>query len=383
MKIPVYLDHHSTTPLDPRVLEEMMPYLTDRFGNASSVDHTYGSDAAASVEESRTRIARAIGARSSDIIFTSGATESNNLALIGVMNHYADQGNHMVTCVTEHKAILDTAKYLETTGKKVTYIPVSSDGNIDLVQLNNAITDKTVLISIMAANNEIGTIHDIAKIGKLAHDHGAIFHTDAAQAVGHIDMNVNDLNVDLLSLSAHKMYGPKGVGALYIRGVSPKIRTSPIIFGGGQEKQMRSGTHNVAGIVGFARALEIAVQEMHRENSQFSQWNALVRSELASFGIINGTLKNRLANNINMRFEGIESKAIINSISKEVAISAGSACTTQSTEPSHVLLALGLSESQAHSSIRLGFGRFNTSNEIDFVIKKIKSAITILEKIKT
>lgn len=382
MKIPVYLDHHSTTPLDPRVLEAMMPYLTEQFGNASSTDHKYGSDAASGVEDSRTRIAQAVGASPHDIVFTSGATESNNLALIGTMNHYADQGNHMITCVTEHKAILDTAKYLESVGKKVTYIPVDNEGNIDLDQLNEAITDKTVLISIMTANNEIGTIQDVAKIGKLAHSHGIIFHTDAAQAVGHIAMNVNELNIDLMSLSAHKMYGPKGVGALYVRGVSPKIRTSPIMFGGGQEKQIRSGTHNVAGIVGFARALEIAVQEMHKENTQFSVWNDLVRSELGQLGIVNGSLKNRLDNNINMRFEGTESKAIINTISNEVALSAGSACTTQSTEPSHVLLSLGLSESQAHSSIRLGFGRFNTLDEIDFAIKKIKSAITLLGRIK-
>lgn len=382
MKIPVYLDHHSTTPLDPRVLEAMMPYLTEQFGNASSTDHKYGADAASSVEKSRTRIAQAIGARPPDIIFTSGATESNNLALIGTMNHYSNQGDHMITCVTEHKAILDTAQYLESMGKKVTYIPVNSEGNIDLDQLNSAITDKTVLISIMTANNEIGTINDIAKIGKLAHAHGVIFHTDAAQAVGHMAINVNDLNVDLLSFSAHKMYGPKGVGALYVRGVNPRIRTSPIMFGGGQEKQMRSGTHNVAGIVGLSRALEIAVQEMHKENTQFSAWNARVRSELGQLGVVNGTLKNRLDNNINIRFEGIEGKAIINSISKEVAISAGSACTTQSTEPSHVLLSLGLSESQAHSSIRIGFGRFNTLEEIDFAINKIKSAITLLRKIK-
>jgi len=360
----------------------MMPYLTEQFGNASSTDHKYGADAASSVEESRTQIARAIGARSSDIIFTSGATESNNLALIGTMNHYSDRGDHMITCVTEHKAILDTAKYLESMGKKVTYIPVNNEGNIDFDQLNNAITDKTVLISIMTANNEIGTINDIAQIGKLAHVHGVIFHTDAAQAVGHIPINVNDLNVDLLSLSAHKMYGPKGVGALYVRGVSPKIRASPIMFGGGQEKQMRSGTHNVAGIVGLAHALEIAVKEMNKENAQFSVWNARVRDELGQLGIVNGTLENRLDNNLNMRFEGIEGKAIINSISKEVAISAGSACTTQSTEPSHVLLSLGLSESQAHSSIRLGFGRFNTLDEIDFAVEKIKSAITLLRKIK-
>jgi len=382
MKLPIYLDHHSTTPLDPRVLKEMMPYFTEKFGNASSSDHSYGSDAASGVEKSRTQIGRAIGARPSDIIFTSGATESNNMALIGTMNYCANRGNHLITCVTEHKAILDTAKYLESTGKKVTYIPVNYEGNIDIDQLSSAITDKTVLISIMTANNEIGTIHDIAKIGKLAHDCGVVFHTDAAQAVGHVPMDVNDMNIDLMSISAHKLYGPKGVGALYIRGVNPRIHTSPIIFGGGQEKQMRSGTHNVAGIVGFASALEFATREMYNENKRFSAWRSFVRSELEPFGVVNGTMENRLTNNLNMRFEGIESKAIINSISKDVAISAGSACTTQTTKPSHVLLSLGLSESQAHSSIRLGFGRFNTFAEINFAVHKIKSVITLLEKIK-
>ncbi len=382
MNLPVYLDHHSTTPLDPRVLESMMPYLTERFGNASSTDHTYGADASAGVEESRLKIAKAIGARPEDIVFTSGATESDNMALIGTMNHYADRGDHMITCVAEHKAVLDAARYLESIGKKVTHIPVDSEGNIDLGQLEAAITEQTVLISIMAANNEIGTIHDIASIGKLAHDRGVIFHTDAAQAVGHIDMNVEDMNIDLMSLSAHKLYGPKGVGALYTRGIRPRVRPSPIMFGGGQERSLRSGTHNVSGIVGFARALEIAILEMHHENEQFAAWSKLVRSELGKYGAVNGTLQNRLQHNVNMRFDGIEGKAVINSISKEVAISAGSACTTQVTEPSHVLLSIGLSEEQAHTSIRLGFGRFNTSDEIDFAIDKISSTITMLEKIR-
>lgn len=382
MKLPVYLDHHSTTPLDPRVLEAMMPYLTDKFGNVSSSDHTYGADAAAGVEEARTKIAKTLGARPEEIVFTSGATESNNIALIGTMTRYKNRGDHMVTCVTEHKAILDTAKHLESLGKKITYIPVNDEGNIDLGQLEDSITDRTVLISIMAANNEIGTIHNIVKIGKLAHDRGVIFHTDAAQAAGHIDLNVHDMNIDLMSISAHKLYGPKGVGALYIRGIAPRIKMSSIMFGGGQERNLRSGTHNVPGIVGFAKALVIAVNEMHTENERFSKWNSRVRSELEPHGTVNGTLENRLAHNINMKFQGIESKAIINSVSTQIAISAGSACTTNTTEPSHVLLSLGLSEEDAHSSIRLSFGRFTTDEEITFAIEQLSKAIIKLKRIK-
>lgn len=381
MKLPVYLDHHSTTPLDPRVLEAMMPYLTDKFGNASSNDHTYGADAAASVEESRSKIAKTLGARSEEIVFTSCATESNNIALIGTMDRHKNRGDHMVTCVTEHKAVLNTARHLESLGKKVTYVPVNNDGTIDLAQLADAITDKTVLISIMAANNEIGTIHNITKIGKLAHDRGIIFHTDAAQAAGHIDLNVHDMNIDLMSISAHKLYGPKGVGALYIRGIGPRIKTSPIMFGGEQERNLRSGTHNVPGIVGFAKALEIAVREMHAETKRFSEWSSHVRSKLESYGTINGTMRDRLAYNINMRFEGIESKAIINSVSTKVAISASSACTTQTTEPSHVLLSIGLSEEEAHSSIRLGFGRFTTEEEIIFAAEQLSKVILKLKQI--
>lgn len=381
MKLPVYLDYHSTTPLDPRVLETMMPYLTDKFGNASSADHAYGADAAASVEEARSKIAKTLGAKSDEIVFTSCATESNNMALIGTMNRHKNHGDHMVTCVTEHKAVLNTARHLESQGKQVTYVPVNNDGTIDLDQLADAITEKTVLISIMAANNEIGTIHNIAKIGKLAHDRGIIFHTDAAQAAGHIDLNVHDMNIDLMSISAHKLYGPKGVGALYIRGIEPRIKTSPIMFGGEQERNLRSGSHNVPGIVGFAKALEIAVKEMHTETKRFSAWNSHVRSQLESYGTINGTLCDRLAYNINMRFDGIESKAIINSISTKVAISASSACTTHTTKPSHVLLSIGLSEEEAHSSIRLSFGRFTTEEEITFATEHLSKVILKLKQI--
>lgn len=383
MKLPVYLDYHSTTPLDPRVLEAMMPYLTDKFGNASSNDHTYGADAAASIEESRSKIAKALGARSEEIVFTSCATESNNIALIGTMDRHKNRGDHMVTCVTEHKAVLNTARHLESLGKKVTYVPVNNDGTINLDQLDDAITEKTVIISIMAANNEIGTIHNIAKIGKLAHDRGIIFHTDAAQAAGHIDLNVHDMNIDLMSISAHKLYGPKGVGALYIRGIGPRIKTSPIMFGGEQERNLRSGTHNVSGIVGFAKAFEIAVREMHTENKRFSIWNSHVRSKLEPHGTINGTMNDRLAHNINMRFDGIESKAIINSVSTKVAISASSACTTHTTEPSHVLLSLGLSDEEAHSSIRLSFGRFTTAEEIDFATDQLSKTILKLKQLKS
>lgn len=382
MKLPVYLDHHSTTPLDPRVLDVMMPYLTNKFGNASSSDHAYGADAAASVEEARAEIAKALEARPEEIVFTSCATESNNIALIGTMDRYKSRGDHMITCVAEHKSILDTAKHLEMIGKKVTYVSVNSDGTIDLEQLDDAITDNTVLISIMTANNEIGTIHNIAKIGKLAHDRGVIFHTDAAQAVGHIDLNVQNMNIDLMSISAHKLYGPKGIGALYIRSIGPRVKTSPIMFGGGQERNLRSGTHNVPGIVGFSKAVKIAVNEMHIENKRFAKWNLHMRSMLESHGTVNGTLHNRLAYNLNMRFEGIESKAMINSISTKVALSAGSACTTNITEPSHVLLSLGLSEQEAHSSIRLSFGRFTTDEEINFATEQLSKTILKLKQIR-
>ena len=251
IKFPIYLDHHATTPLDPRVLDAMMPYFTEKFGNASSLDHPYGYEASVAVEDARETIAKAIGARHDEIVFTSGATESDNLALIGTMQKYASKGNHLITCVTEHKAILDTAKHLESLGKKVTYLPVNEFGEIDLKELEDSITDNTVMISVMFANNEIGTIQDVESIGKIAHENDVIFHTDAAQAVGHIPVNVEKMNIDLMSFSAHKMYGPKGIGALYVRGVKPRVRPDSLFYGGGQERGIRSGTLNVPGIVGF------------------------------------------------------------------------------------------------------------------------------------
>ena len=379
---PIYLDHHATTPMDPRVLQEMMPYFTENFGNASSMDHTYGYDASAAVESARERIAKAIGARHDEIVFTSGATESDNIALIGTMQRYRDRGNHLITCTTEHKAVLDTAKYLESAGKTVTYLPVNEYGQIDHDALEDAITDETVMISVMAANNEVGTIADVTEIGRIAHEKGVIFHTDAAQAVGHIPVNVRDMNIDLMSFSAHKMYGPKGIGALYIRGVGPRIRPMSIMHGGGQERDIRSGTLNVPGIVGFGRAMEIATNEMEPENRRFRQWtNEMMAVFEVIGGELNGHKTERLAHNLNVCFLGIEGKAIINSVSKEIAISAGSACTAKNVEASHVILALGHNEGRAHSSIRIGLGRFNKKEEADYCTGRIQEIVQTLKSI--
>ena len=383
IKFPIYLDHHATTPVDPRVFETMTPYFTENFGNASSLDHTYGYDASDAVKKAREIISNAIGANVAEIIFTSGATESDNLALIGVMEKNKEKGNHLITCATEHKAILDTAHHLESLGYKVTFLPVDEFGQINLESLKEAITEQTVLISIMAANNEIGTIADIAEIGKIAHENGVLFHTDAAQAVGHIPIDVQKMNIDLMSFSSHKIYGPKGIGALYVRSLSPRVKIDSIVYGGGQERNIRSGTLNVPGIVGFAKAIEIAQKEMEQENEKFKKWMNIMLAKLSEAGAkLNGHPEKRLAHNLNVRFDGIESKAIINSVSKKIAISAGSACTTQVVEPSHVLLALGLSEGQTHSSIRVGCGRFNTEEEIKVAAEEIYHAVESLAKIR-
>jgi len=383
IKFPIYLDYHATTPVDPRVFKAMTPYFTENFGNASSLDHTYGYDASDAVKKSRETIANAIGANVAEIIFTSGATESDNLALIGVMEKNKEKGNHLITCATEHKAILDTAHHLESLGYKVTFLPVDEFGQINLESLKEAITEQTVLISIMAANNEIGTIADIAEIGKIAHENGVLFHTDAAQAVGHIPIDVQKMNIDLMSFSSHKIYGPKGIGALYVRSLSPRVKIDSIVYGGGQERNIRSGTLNVPGIIGFAKAIEIAQKEMEQENAKFKKWMGLMLAKLSEAGAkLNGHSEKRLAHNLNVRFDGIESKAIINSVSKKIAISAGSACTTQIVEPSHVLLALGLSEDQTHSSIRVGCGRFNTEEEIKIAADEIYHAVESLAKIR-
>ncbi len=379
IKFPIYLDSHATTPVDPRVFEEMRPYFTGCFGNASSLDHSFGYDASVAVSVAREKIANAIGANTDEIIFTSGATESDNLALIGVMEKNKNKGNHLITCVTEHKAVLDTARHLENNGCRVTYLSVDESGLISLDELKSAITDETVLISVMFANNEIGTIQNVAEIGKIAHEHDVLFHTDAAQALSHIPIDVKKMDIDLMSMSAHKIYGPKGIGVLYIRGLLPRVKINSIIHGGRQERNIRSGTLNVPGIVGFGKAVEIAQEVMEDENKRYKKWIAYMLEELSKVGAkLNGHPKNRLAHNLNVRFDGIDGKSIINSVSKKLAISAGSACTTQTVEPSHVLLALGLNEIQAHSSIRIGCGRFTTDDEIKIATNEISSCIKLL-----
>ena len=383
IKFPIYLDSHATTPVDSRVFEEMKPYFTENFGNASSLDHSFGYDASIAVQQARESIAKSIGANRDEIIFTSGATESDNLALIGVMERNKSKGNHLITCITEHHAILDTAKHLEKIGCKVTYLSVDEYGLIDLDELRNSITDETVLISIMFANNEIGTIQNIQEMGKIAHEYDVLFHTDAAQALGHVPIDVKQMNIDLMSMSSHKIYGPKGIGALYIRSILPRVKINSIVYGGGQERNIRSGTLNVPGIVGFAKAVEIAIDEMEAENKKYKKWTGTMLEKFSAVGgKLNGHLSNRLSHNLNIRFDGVQSKSIINTVSKKLAISAGSACTSDLVEPSHVLLALGLSENQAHNSIRIGCNRYNTDEEIDFAINEILNALKSIAKIR-
>jgi cysteine desulfurase len=383
IKFPIYLDSHATTPVDSRVFDEMKPYFTENFGNASSLDHSFGYDASIAVQQARESIAKSIGAKIDEIIFTSGATESDNLALLGVMERNKSKGNHLITCVTEHHAILDAAKHLEDSGCKVTYLSVDEYGLIDLDELKNSITDETVLISIMFANNEIGTIQNIEEIGKIAHEYDVLFHTDAAQALGHIPIDVQKLNIDLMSMSSHKIYGPKGIGALYIRSILPRVKINSIVYGGGQERNIRSGTLNVPGIVGFAKAVEIAIDEMDAENKKYKKWTDTMLEKFSAVGgKLNGHLTNRLVHNLNIRFDGVQSKSIINTVSKKLAISAGSACTSDLVEPSHVLLALGLNEGQAHNSIRIGCNRYNIDEEIDFAINEILNALESLAKIR-
>lgn len=383
MKFPIYLDSHATTPVDPRVLSEMLPYFTERFGNAASIDHLFGSDAATAVNGARQKIARCINASPDDIIFTSGATESNNIILQGIAQKDPSK-NHIITCVTEHKSILDTCKHLAASGKKITYIPVDSQGIINLQKLEEAISEKTALITVMTANNEIGTIAPIKEIGAIAHKHGVLFHTDATQAVGHIPFDVEDCNIDFASLSGHKIYGPKGVGALYFRSTKLVAKPSPLFFGGGHERGVRSGTLNVPGIVGLAKALELSIALMSSENVRYHALSKLLLDkfqEECSPVELNGHPSKRLSHNINVSFNKIESKALIQSVNDKLAISAGSACTTLNVEPSHVILALGFSPERAHTAIRIGLGRFNTNDEVEFAGKYITENIKKLKKL--
>jgi cysteine desulfurase len=381
MKLPIYLDNHATTRLDPRVFDVMKPYFTEIFGNAASRNHSFGWEAEEAVEKSRKQIAGLIGATAKEIVFTSGATESNNLAIKGVAEMYAEKGNHIITAATEHKAILDTCKRLEKHGVRVTYLPVQQNGLVDLDQLQAAITDKTILISIMYANNEIGVIQPIAELGKIAKARGVLLHTDATQAVGKVPVNVIKDNVDLMSLSGHKMYGPKGVGALYVRRKSPRVQITAQMDGGGHERGMRSGTLNVPGIVGLGEACALCQADMAEESNRMAFLRDKLKDKLQSEldeTYINGTMEHRLPNNLNISFAYVEGESLLMGIN-DIAVSSGSACTSATLEPSYVLKALGAGDDLAHSSIRFGLGRFNTEEEVDYVARKV---IDVVKKLR-
>jgi len=383
VRTPIYLDNHATTPVDPRVLEAMLPYFTERFGNAASKSHAFGWEAEAAVDTAREQIAKLIGAAAKEIVITSGATESDNLAIKGVADAYRDKGNHIVTCVTEHKAVLDSCKVLQKHGLQVTYLPVQPDGLVDLGRLRESLTDKTILISIIAANNEIGTINPIKEIGRLAKERNILFHTDATQGVGKLPINVDAMGIDLLSLTAHKMYGPKGVGALYVRSTKPRVKLTPLIDGGGHERGMRSGTLNVPGIVGLGVACEISQKEMSAEGERLiALRERLKEGILAELDevYINGHPVERLPGNLNMSFAYIEGESLLMGL-KEIAVSTGSACTSASLEPSYVLKALGVSDELAYSAIRFGLGRFTTAEEIDFTIRRVVEEVRRLREV--
>jgi cysteine desulfurase len=383
VKLPIYMDNHATTPLDPRVLDAMMPYLTDRFGNAASRNHKFGWEAEEAAESARKEIAALIGADAREIVLTSGATESDNLAVKGVAWMYREKGDHIITAVTEHKAILDTCKHLEKDGFRVTFLPVDNKGFVDLDDVRQAITDKTILISIMAANNEVGVLQDIKEIGAIARQRGVLFHTDAVQAAGKVPFNVNEMNVDIASLSAHKIYGPKGVGALFVRRRNPRVLLTPIIDGGGHERGMRSGTLNVPGIVGFGKAAQIAREELAKESAEMfrlrEKLRATLERELDEI-YINGDLQKRLPGNLNMSFAYVEGESLLMGIN-DIAVSSGSACTSASLEPSYVLKALGVGEDLAHTSIRFGIGRFNTEEEVDYVAARVIDVVRRLREL--
>ena len=378
VKLPIYMDNHATTPLDRRVLDAMIPYFTDKFGNAASRNHSFGWEAEEAVDKARNQIAALINAKSKEIIFTSGATESDNLAVKGIVEFYKDKGNHVITCVTEHKAILDTCRALERMGKAtVTYLPVDKYGMVDPDDVREAITDKTVLISIMYANNEIGTIHPIAEIGEIAKEKGIIFHSDATQGVGKVPVDVERDHIDLMSMSAHKIYGPKGIGALYVRSKGPRVRLTAQMDGGGHERGMRSGTLNVTGIVGLGKACEIAGAEMTEESRRLIELRGKLQAgifERLDEVYLNGHPTERLPGNLNLSFAYVEGESLLMGIS-DIAVSSGSACTSATLEPSYVIRALGTDEELAHSSIRFGLGRFNTEEEVDYVTDKVTKEV--------
>jgi cysteine desulfurase len=369
---PIYLDYQATTPMDPRVLEAMMPYFTHQFGNPHSRSHSYGWEAEEGVEKARGQVAKLIGADEKEVIFTSGATESNNLAIRGVAEFYKDRKNHIVTTVTEHKCVLDTCRHLEQQGFEVTYLPVQKNGLIDLDVLRAAVTDKTVVVSVMAVNNEIGVIQPLAEIGKICREKKAFFHTDAAQAAGKIALDVEAMNIDLMSISGHKIYGPKGIGALYVRR-KPRVRLVPLIVGGGQERGFRSGTLPTPLCVGLGEAAEIAMNEMEGEAKRLAKLQARMLKGLQDRLpeiFVNGDLEHRIPGNLNISFAYVEGESLMMGI-KNLAVSSGSACTSASLEPSYVLRALGVEEEMAHTSLRIGLGRFTTEHEVDTAVEEL------------
>ncbi len=381
MKLPIYMDNHATTQMDPRVFEAMKPYFMQIYGNAASRNHSFGWEAEEAVEKARKQIADLIGSTPKEIVFTSGATESDNLALKGIAEMYADRGNHIITQMTEHKAVLDTCKRLERQGVRITYLPVKREGLIDLDQLRDAIGDKTILISIMYANNEIGVIQPMKDIGRIAKEKGVLFHSDAVQAIGKIPVNVETDGVDVLSLTAHKLYGPKGVGALYVRRRNPRVQITAQMDGGGHERGMRSGTLNVAGIVGLGATCELANQEMAEESKRLAFLRDKLKDKLVNNldeVYINGSVEHRLPHNLSVSFAYVDGESLLMGMN-DIAVSSGSACTSATLEPSYVLKALGADDDLAHSSIRFGIGRFNTEEEVDYVGNKV---IDVVQKLR-
>jgi cysteine desulfurase len=382
LKLPIYLDHNATTPMDPRVLEAMIPYFVENFGNAASRNHSFGWQAEEAVDYAREQVAQLIGADPKEIIFTSGATEGDNLGIKGVYEMYASKGNHIITCTTEHKAVLDTCKHLEKLGAEVTYLEVQPDGLIDLKQLEAAMKPTTILVAIMYANNEIGVIQPVKEIGAIAKKHGALFFTDAVQAVGKIPVDVIADGIDIMAFTAHKMYGPKGVGALYVRRKNPRVKVTAQVDGGGHERGMRSGTLNVPGIVGFGKACELARLEMATDTERISKLRDKLENALKVIdeSYVNGNPAHRLPHVSNISFKYVEGEGLMMGFNKDIALSSGSACTSASLEPSYVLKALGLGDDLAHSSLRFGLGRYTTEEQIDFTIKAVTDTVLKLRE---
>ena len=397
MKLPIYMDHHATTPVDPRVLEAMLPYFSETFGNAASRNHVFGWEAEAAVDEARHAIAGAMNASDKEIVFTSGATEADDLAILGAAHMYRQKGDHVITGKTEHRAVLDTCRALEKEGFRVTYLDTDRFGRIAPEQVREAITDQTILVSLMLANNEVGTIHSIGEIGAVCREKGVLFHTDAVQGFGKVPFDVEAMRVDLASVTAHKLYGPKGVGALYVRGKNPRVRLTPILHGGGHERGLRSGTLNVPGIVGFGRAVEIALEEMPEESKRLRRLRQRLAQGITSRldavtlngaplpaisedgELLPGSTERRLPGNLNLSFAQVEGEALLMGL-KDVAVSSGSACTSASLQPSHVLKAMGVPDDLAHSSIRFGLGRWNSEEEVDYVVEATVKVVQRLRK---